>query len=136
MRRTLIIGFAIARAALMLAWLVVAVLCLLSTARAASPPLYTYTFAVQAPYDAGSWTIWPGDNHLVSLFGKHFLLHAPQCDAGTWTSVDGVPSPQTTPVLAVNALPADAIAAGVTLKVVTPQDHWDLTTKPLFWACQ
>ena len=55
---------------------------LISPALAAQPPLYTYVFAVQAPYDAGSWSIWPGNNHLTSMFGKHFLLAAPQCDIG------------------------------------------------------
>lgn len=105
-------------------------------ALAAQPPLYTYVFSVQAPYDAGSWAIWPGNNHLISFFGKHFLLTAPQCDTGIWTPVDSIPTPQIAPGLAVNALPADALSAGVTFKIVTPQSHWDLTTKPMFFSCE
>ena len=109
---------------------------LISPALAAQPPLYIYVFAVQAPYDAGAWSIWPGNNHLTSMFGKHFLLAAPQCDTGKWTPVESIPVLQTQPGLAVNALPADALASGVTLKIVTPQAHWDLTSAPLFFLCQ
>ena len=120
MRRTLI------AIAALLAW----------PAMAAQPPLYTYTFAVQAPYDAGTWTIWPRNGQLVSMLGKHFLLMAPQCDIGMWIPVASIPVPQTNPGLAVNALPSDACAAGVTLKVITPQANWDITTQPLFLSCE
>jgi hypothetical protein len=106
------------------------------SAVAAQPPLYTYTFAVQAPYDAGSWSIWPGNGQLVTMHGKHFLLSAPQCDTGIWKPVESIPVPQVNPGLAVNALPASALADGVTLKLVTQQTHWDITTKPLFLSCE
>ena len=109
---------------------------LISPALAAQPPLYTYVFAVQPPYDAGAWSIWPGNNHLTSMFGKHFMLAAPQCDTGKWVPVESIPAPQTKPGLAVNALPSNALADGVTLKIVTPQTHWDLTTAPLFFSCE
>lgn len=109
---------------------------LTSPALAAQPPLYTYVFAVQPPYNAGSWSIWPGNNHLTSMFGKHFLLAAPQCDIGKWTPVASVPIPQIKPAIAINALPQSAISDGVTLKVVTQQSNWELTTKPLFFSCQ
>ena len=114
----------------------IALIALLASPALAAPPLYTYTFAVQAPYDAGSWTIWPGNGQLISMVGKHFLLSAPQCDTGVWTPVASVPIPQTKPAIAINALPQSAISAGVTLKVVTQQANWELTTAPLFFSCE
>ena len=55
---------------------------LTSPALAAQPPLYTYVFAVQPPYNAGSWSIWPGNGQLfpwwesTSCFRRRSVIRA------------------------------------------------------------